>query len=255
MTSRDTRSRHPGLDSIAVEPGINARQALSPILAAVAGVAERGRDRDDRDQGGQHRHDPDHGDHRQRRQPHHGHPGAADLTGGDGCSRERISAHCISRRPTSRPRRSEGLCPSRRRRRRRPGIGTGTPSPRSSRPWSDRGVRRRRLRDDGGTGLPRRRPRPDRRPLPRRLGRGGRRRPDLQRPPRLLHAHPRLSGRGPGECYQQLDRLTSVVQDALDGSDLGGGCLPALTKLRRGGLDPSARHPERRMISRASSLT
>ena len=46
--------------------------------------------------------------------------------------------------------------------------------------------------------------------------------------------------------YQQLDRLTSVAQDALDGSDLGG-CLPALTKLRRGRLDPSARHPEQRL--------
>ena len=47
--------------------------------------------------------------------------------------------------------------------------------------------------------------------------------------------------------YQQLDRLTSVVQDALDGSDLGG-CLPPLTKLRRGRLDPGARHPEQRVI-------
>ena len=48
--------------------------------------------------------------------------------------------------------------------------------------------------------------------------------------------------------YQQLDLLTSVVQDALDGSDLGGGCLPALTKLRRGRPDPGARHPEQRVI-------
>ena len=49
------------------------------------------------------------------------------------------------------------------------------------------------------------------------------------------------------ERFRQLDRLTSIVQDALDGSDLGG-CLPALTKIRRGRLDPQARHPEQRMI-------
>jgi len=48
--------------------------------------------------------------------------------------------------------------------------------------------------------------------------------------------------------YEQLDRLTSVVQDALDGSDLAGGCLPALTKFRRGRPDPSARHPEQRLV-------
>ena len=47
--------------------------------------------------------------------------------------------------------------------------------------------------------------------------------------------------------FQQLDRLTSVVQDALDGSDLGG-CLPGLTKLRKGRPDPDARHPEQRLI-------
>lgn len=48
--------------------------------------------------------------------------------------------------------------------------------------------------------------------------------------------------------YQQIDLLTSVVQDALDGSDLGGGCLPALTKLKRGRFDLGARHPEQRVI-------
>ena len=50
------------------------------------------------------------------------------------------------------------------------------------------------------------------------------------------------------ERYQQTDLLTSVVQDALDGSDLGGGCLPALTKLKRGRFDLGARHPEQRAI-------
>ena len=47
--------------------------------------------------------------------------------------------------------------------------------------------------------------------------------------------------------FQQLDRLTSVVQDILDGSDLGG-CLPGLTKLRTGRPDPGARHPEQCLI-------
>ncbi len=55
-------------------------------------------------------------------------------------------------------------------------------------------------------------------------------------------------GEIPGERYEQLDRLTSVVQNALDGSNLDGGCLPALTKFRRGRPDLSARHPEQRIL-------
>jgi hypothetical protein len=52
----------------------------------------------------------------------------------------------------------------------------------------------------------------------------------------------------PGERFQRLDRLTAVAQDAIDGSDLNGGCLPALTRLRRGRLDDRPRHPEQRVI-------
>jgi hypothetical protein len=51
----------------------------------------------------------------------------------------------------------------------------------------------------------------------------------------------------PGERFQRLDRLTAVAQDAIDGSDLNGGCLPALTRLRRGRLDDRPRHPEQRV--------
>lgn len=48
--------------------------------------------------------------------------------------------------------------------------------------------------------------------------------------------------------YQQLDRLTSIIQDALEGSDLDGGCLPALTRVRRGRYLPSSHHPELRVV-------
>src|SRR5690348_1380565 len=37
----------------------------------------------------------------------------------------------------------------------------------------------------------------------------------------------------PNRRFHILDRLTSVAQNALDGKDLAGGCLPDLTKLRR----------------------
>jgi hypothetical protein len=55
--------------------------------------------------------------------------------------------------------------------------------------------------------------------------------------------------------FEQLDRLTSVVQDAIDGSDLGGGCIPALTVIRRGRYSVMRRgnssalsnHPEQRV--------
>src|SRR5262249_32127633 len=46
--------------------------------------------------------------------------------------------------------------------------------------------------------------------------------------------------------FQGLDRLTSVAQDAIDGSDLGGVCLSALTRLRSGRHDPASPHPEGR---------
>ena len=47
---------------------------------------------------------------------------------------------------------------------------------------------------------------------------------------------------------EQLDRLSSVAQNTLDGSDLNGGCLPALTKLRQGKFDQGLRHPEQRVV-------
>lgn len=46
--------------------------------------------------------------------------------------------------------------------------------------------------------------------------------------------------------FEQLDELSSLVQDAVDGSDLGGGALPALTTLRRGTYDANPIHPEQR---------
>jgi hypothetical protein len=49
------------------------------------------------------------------------------------------------------------------------------------------------------------------------------------------------------ERLQRVDRLTSVVQNAIDGSDLNGGCLSGLTKLRRGRYDAKSRHPEQRL--------
>jgi hypothetical protein len=47
--------------------------------------------------------------------------------------------------------------------------------------------------------------------------------------------------------FQLLDRLTSIVQNAVDGLDLGGGCLPNLTRLSRGRFDPKPKHPEQKL--------
>ena len=62
-----------GLDAIAVEAGVNARQALAPILAASAGVVAGGGYRCGCHQRRQFVDYPDHGDNRQRRQPLVGH--------------------------------------------------------------------------------------------------------------------------------------------------------------------------------------
>ncbi len=48
--------------------------------------------------------------------------------------------------------------------------------------------------------------------------------------------------------FDALDRLTSLAQNAIDGSGLGGTCLPALTLLRRGRFDPNSKHPEQGVI-------
>jgi hypothetical protein len=50
--------------------------------------------------------------------------------------------------------------------------------------------------------------------------------------------------------FEMLDQLTELVQDAIDGADLGGGCLPALTMLRRGDYDPNPVYPEQRVFLR-----
>jgi hypothetical protein len=42
----------------------------------------------------------------------------------------------------------------------------------------------------------------------------------------------------------RLVGLDSAAHAALEGSSLGGGCLPALTRLRRASLDPLSLHPE-----------
>ena len=44
--------------------------------------------------------------------------------------------------------------------------------------------------------------------------------------------------------YEALDRLSCLAQNVLDGTDLGGVCFPALTKIRKGRFDPGSRHPE-----------
>jgi hypothetical protein len=51
----------------------------------------------------------------------------------------------------------------------------------------------------------------------------------------------------PVEGFGRLDRLGDLAQNALDGSTLGGGCEPGLTRLGRGGYDPRAPHPEHRL--------
>jgi hypothetical protein len=52
----------------------------------------------------------------------------------------------------------------------------------------------------------------------------------------------------PQTRFEQLDRLTSIAQNTLDGTDLNGGCVPALTRLRRGRFETKPRHPEQRVI-------
>ncbi|HEY2158969.1 MAG TPA: hypothetical protein VGH33_25285 [Isosphaeraceae bacterium] len=42
----------------------------------------------------------------------------------------------------------------------------------------------------------------------------------------------------------RLAELDTAAHAAFEGSSLGGGCLAALTRLRRAGLDPQSLHPE-----------
>jgi hypothetical protein len=47
--------------------------------------------------------------------------------------------------------------------------------------------------------------------------------------------------------FDELDRLSCIALNALDGSDLGGGSLPSMTRLQRGRYDSNSRHPEQRL--------
>jgi hypothetical protein len=46
----------------------------------------------------------------------------------------------------------------------------------------------------------------------------------------------------------RLDQLSAVAHNALAGSVLCGGCLPATTRLRKGRFDPKAIPPEGRLV-------
>jgi hypothetical protein len=48
--------------------------------------------------------------------------------------------------------------------------------------------------------------------------------------------------------YEGLDRLMGMVQQALNGSTLGGGCLAPQTRLLRGQFDPTPRSLESQLI-------
>lgn len=48
----------------------------------------------------------------------------------------------------------------------------------------------------------------------------------------------------PLDRFGRLGQLESIARRALDGSDLGGGCLPGLTRLRRGRYDRRSLPPE-----------
>lgn len=57
-----------------------------------------------------------------------------------------------------------------------------------------------------------------------------------------------VRGEDPLARYELLDRLSCVAQNAIDGSDLAGVCLPGLTKLRRGRFDQKPNHPEQSVV-------
>jgi hypothetical protein len=54
----------------------------------------------------------------------------------------------------------------------------------------------------------------------------------------------------PASGFDSLDRLSCIALNAVNGSDLGQGCLPALTRLRRGVFEPDAVYPELRVVLR-----
>lgn len=60
-------------------------------------------------------------------------------------------------------------------------------------------------------------------------------------------AHP-----DPWERFLAADRLSAVAQNLLDGSDLAGTCLAALSKLERGRFPSLDLHPELRIVLEGS---
>lgn len=57
-----------------------------------------------------------------------------------------------------------------------------------------------------------------------------------------------VRGEEPIIRYDLLDQLSCIVLNAIDGSDLGGMCLPDWTLLRAGRYEPVTRHPEQRLV-------
>lgn len=51
----------------------------------------------------------------------------------------------------------------------------------------------------------------------------------------------------PWDRLDRLDRLAALTQNRLSGSDLGCGCLPALTRVGQGCFDRESAAPEQRM--------
>jgi hypothetical protein len=52
----------------------------------------------------------------------------------------------------------------------------------------------------------------------------------------------------PAERYEQLDVLSCIVLNSLDGLDLGGACLPTLTRIRTGRYEAMTRHTEQQLV-------
>ena len=51
----------------------------------------------------------------------------------------------------------------------------------------------------------------------------------------------------PQARYERIDRLSNVAQNAVEGTDLNGGCTPTLTRFKVGEFDPKSPHPELRL--------
>ncbi len=51
----------------------------------------------------------------------------------------------------------------------------------------------------------------------------------------------------PRRRFDIADRLGSIVQNTLEGSSLGGSCVPTQTQVRLGVIDVKSRHPELRV--------